>query len=131
MNRNVFSTTAAFKEANLELNTNLPFSEDTSLLSDKVKINNKNAPNRFVCQAMEGCDGTADGSPDTLTKRRYERFSKGGAGIIWFEATAVLEEGRANPRQLYITNNNLDNFKKQVNDIKETAFSHGKGGKLV
>lgn len=122
MNRNVFLTTAAFKEANLELNTNLPFSEDTSLLSDKVKINNKTAPNRFVCQAMEGCDGTADGSPDTLTKRRYERFSKGGAGIIWFEATAVLEEGRANPRQLYITNNNLDNFKKQVNDIKETAL---------
>ena len=30
------------------------------------------------------------------------RAAKGGAGTIWFEATAVMKEGRANPRQLYI-----------------------------
>ena len=71
---------------------------------------------------MEGCDGTADGSPDELTKRRYDRFSKGGAGLIWYEATAVMKEGRANPRQLYIHKNNLDDFKRQVEDIKETAI---------
>ena len=27
---------------------------------------------------MEGCDGTAGGSPDELTLRRYDRFAKGG-----------------------------------------------------
>lgn len=104
------------------MNTNLPFSDEVGILGKRLKIKEKEVENRLVCQAMEGCDGTADGSPDTLTKRRYERFAKGGAGLIWFEATAVMEEGRANPRQLYITEKNLDAFKKLVEDIKESAL---------
>ncbi len=51
---------------------------------------------------MEGCDGTLDGEPDELTYRRYQRFGAGGAKLIWGEAAAVLEEGRANPRQLLL-----------------------------
>ncbi len=100
----------------------LLFTEDTNVLKTPLKVGSKTVPNRLVCQAMEGCDGKTDGSPDVLTKRRYDRFAKGGAGLIWFEATAVLEEGRANPRQLYITQDNLDQFKKQVDEIKETAL---------
>ena len=38
--------------------------------------------------------------PDELTFRRYQRFGAGGAKLIWGEAAAVVEEGRANPRQL-------------------------------
>ena len=49
-----------------------------------------------------GCDGTPLGEPDSLTFRRYERFGQGGAKLIWFEATAVVPEGRANPRQLLL-----------------------------
>ena len=41
---------------------------------------------------------------------------------MWFEATAVLEEGRANPRQLYIHNGNLDAFKSAVETIKEEGI---------
>jgi 2,4-dienoyl-CoA reductase-like NADH-dependent reductase (Old Yellow Enzyme family) len=37
-----------------------------------------------------------------LTYRRYRRFGAGGAKIIWAEATAIAEEGRMNPRQLWI-----------------------------
>ncbi|MBR7133559.1 MAG: flavin oxidoreductase/NADH oxidase [Clostridia bacterium] len=122
MIKKVYTTQEEFNIQNKETNADLPFSNDISILGESYKIGNKMIANRLACQAMEGCDGTADGSPDTLTKRRYERFAKGGAGIIWFEATAVLEEGRANPRQLYITENNLDDFKKQVEDIKETAL---------
>ena len=110
------------KQSFLNENTSLPFCDDTSVLANSLDIGNKTVNNRLACQAMEGCDGTADGSPDTLTKRRYKRFAEGGAGIIWFEATAVMKEGRANPRQLYITDKNLDDFKRQVEDIKETAF---------
>ena len=33
-----------------------------------------------------------------------------------------MQDGRANPRQLYITGKNLDSFKKLVENIKETAF---------
>ncbi len=122
MIRKVYTKKQEFDSQNLELGTNLPYSEDVSVLGREYRIGSKTAHNRLACQAMEGCDGTADGSPDTLTQRRYERFAKGGAGIIWFEATAVLEEGRANPRQLYITEDNLDSFKAQVEDIKESAL---------
>ncbi len=122
MIRKVYTSLEEFSNQNKELGTALPFSQDTGVLKTPLSIGGKEIPNRLACQAMEGCDGTADGSPDVLTKRRYERFAKGGAGIIWFEATAVMEEGRANPRQLYIHDNNLDDFKKQVEDIKETAL---------
>ena len=122
MVKKVYTTKAEFDLQNNELGLSLPYDIDTTVFGSKYHLNNKTIPNRLACQAMEGCDGTAAGSPDVLTKRRYERFAKGGAGIIWFEATAVLEEGRANPRQLYITEKNLDDFKKQVEDIKEIAL---------
>ena len=122
MIKKVYTTKEEFDIQNKELNTNLPFVDDISVLSESYKIGNKTVPNRLACQAMEGCDGTSDGRPDELTKRRYKRFAEGGAGIIWFEATAVLEEGRANPRQLYITEDNIDSFKAQVEEIKESAL---------
>ena len=121
MNR-VYSKKEDFINENQSLGTDLPYTDDISVLSEKVTIGNIEVPNRLACQAMEGCDGTADGSPDELTIRRYKRFAEGGAGLIWFEATAVIKEGRANPRQLYIDHNNLDDFKRQVEDIKNTSL---------
>ncbi len=122
MTRKVYTTLQEFEKQNTELGTALPFAQDVQVLAAPLTVGSKVVPNRLACQAMEGCDGLADGSPDVLTKRRYERFAKGGAGLVWFEATAVMEEGRANPRQLYITENNLDHFKRQVEAIKETAL---------
>jgi 2,4-dienoyl-CoA reductase-like NADH-dependent reductase (Old Yellow Enzyme family) len=52
---------------------------------------------------MEGWDGTTDGNPTELTIRRWKRFGRTGAGLIWGgEAVAVSHEGRANPNQLLI-----------------------------
>jgi len=102
MKRIVYTDAATFAEQNRELNTNLPYAEDTSVLKTPLKVGNTVIPNRLAAQAMEGCDGTAGGSPDVLTKRRYRRVTEGGVGLLWFEATAVLPEARANPRQLYI-----------------------------
>lgn len=121
MIRKVYTSIEEFQTQNAQLGTQLPFSQDTAVLSTSLAVGSKTIRNRLACQAMEGCDGTADGSPDTLTKRRYERFAKGGAGLIWFEATAVKEDGKANPRQLHITEKNLDDFKRLVAQIKETA----------
>ena len=118
----VYTSVEEFQTQNTQLATGLPFLQDAAILRTPLVVDGKQIPNRLACQAMEGCDGTPDGSPDTLTKRRYDRFAKGGAGLIWFEATAVMEEGRANPRQLYIHENNLDDFKRQVETIKETAL---------
>lgn len=122
MIRKVYTDPQEFHAQNQALDTALPFLSDTGILHTPLTIGSKTIPNRLVCQAMEGCDGTPSGSPDILTKRRYDRFAKGGAGLIWFEATAVIKEGRANPRQLYINEGNLDDFKKQVESIKETAL---------
>lgn len=74
--------------------------------------------NRILFQPMEGCDGTTDGAVDELTFRRYMRFAEGAPGIIWFEATAVCNEGRANPRQLYINENTVDSFRTLVSAVK-------------
>lgn len=91
------------------------------IINQKISINNKTVPNRVVFQPMEGCDGTAGGNIGKLTERRYMRFAEGAAGIIWFEATAVCQNGRANPRQLYLTKENVGDFKALVKNIKQKS----------
>ena len=84
------------------LGLGIGFSEDLSPLAKAVQIGPLRAGNSIAIQPMEGCDGTVDGQADELTFRRYRRFGSGGAKIIWGEAAAILDEGRANPRQLLI-----------------------------
>ncbi len=67
---------------------------------------------------MEGCDGDAEGRPTELTWRRYERFARGGAKLVWFEATAVCREGRANPRQLWIHPGSRDDLARLLETIR-------------
>ena len=122
MQRKVFQNIADFKAQNEELSAKILFQENTDVLKKELIIGNKVFKNRLACQAMEGCDGKLDGTPDELTIRRYDRLASGGSSIIWYEATAVMNEGRANPRQLYIDENNLDAFKAHVERIKETAL---------
>ena len=60
--------------------------------------------NRFCILPMEGWDGTPDGKPTDLTRRRWRHFGISGAKFIWGgEAVAVRHDGRANPRQLMLT----------------------------
>ncbi len=64
--------------------------------------------NRFAILPMEGWDGTADGRPTELTRRRWQNFGLSGAKLIWGgEAVAVRHDGRANPHQLLINDRNL------------------------
>ena len=84
------------------LGLDLRFSADFAPLFRPVQVGPFHVGNAFCVQPMEGCDGTLDGQPDDLVYRRYERFGAGGAKLIWGEAAAVIEEGRANPRQLLI-----------------------------
>jgi 2,4-dienoyl-CoA reductase-like NADH-dependent reductase (Old Yellow Enzyme family) len=81
-----------------------------SILARKVAVGTFTVGNSMAIHPMEGCDGTLDGRPGELTWRRYERFGRGGAKLIWFEATAVVPEARANPRQLWITKDNVGDF---------------------
>lgn len=91
------------------------------LISTPIEIYGRIAENRVLFQPMEGCDGTAEGDVHLLTIRRYLRFVEGTPGIIWFEATAVCNEGRANPRQLYINEGTVGGFKAIVSEIKRKS----------
>ena len=93
-----------------------------TILESPLKIHNKTIQNRIVFHPMEGCDGTYKGAVDELTRRRYLRFAKSGAGIIWFEATAVCNEGRANPRQLFLNEETKDSFRTLVKEVKEISL---------
>ena len=84
--------------------------EDFSPLANGVKIGNLKAPNAFAILPMEGCDSNPDGSPSELVERRYMRLAAGGAGLIWWEACAVVPEGRANELQMMLTDANLASF---------------------
>ncbi|NLG26715.1 MAG: NADH:flavin oxidoreductase, partial [Chloroflexi bacterium] len=105
-----------------ELGLTLPISHDLTLLGRPLRIGQGAAPNALAVQPMEGCDGTPAGRPDALTVRRYERFARGGAGLLWFEATAIVPEGRANPRQLLLTAETADAFAR----LREQALSAGR-----
>ena len=97
-----------------------------SIIDTPINIYGKTVSNRILFQPMEGCDGTTDGAVDTLTRRRYLRFVEGAPGIIWFEATAVCNEGRANPRQLYINEKTVQSFKSVVSEMKAKSMElHG------
>ena len=77
--------------------------------------------NRVCFQPMEGCDCELNGAPSELTRQKYINAAKSGAGLIWLEANAVCPEGRTNPRQLMLTDENIDSFKALVKEIKEIA----------
>lgn len=121
MNINIPQSKADFDRLCEEANVTLPHTENISVLATPLKVKNKTLHNRIVYQAMEGCDGTREGTPDELTIRRYTRFAKGAPALIWFEATAVMQEGRANPRQMYLNEKTVDDFKRMVEMIKETG----------
>ena len=90
----------------------LPVAEQLAILKTPLSLYGKLLPNRLVNHPMEGCDGTPEGAPGELTFRRYERLGAGGAGLLWVEACAVTNEGRANPRHLFLNNDTLPAFKK-------------------
>ncbi|MBP6964099.1 MAG: FAD-dependent oxidoreductase [Armatimonadetes bacterium] len=104
-----------------QLGLDMAVDEDTSILARPVQVAGRTIPNSMAVQPMEGCDGKADGSPDELTVRRYRRFGAGGAGLLWFEATAVVPEGRANPRQLWIRSETKDSFARLLEDSRKAA----------
>ena len=88
------------------------------VLGQPVMVAGRKVGNSMAIHPMEGCDGTSEGLPDKLTFRRYLRFAEGGAKLIWFEATAVVPEGRANPRQLLINETTRGQLKELLDNAR-------------
>ena len=104
-----FKTADEFRARLAELGLNLPcddeiLSASTSPLARPQSVASHTVGNRFAIQPMEGWDGTTEGLPSDLTRRRWQNFGRSGAKLIWGgEAFAVCPEGRANPNQLMAT----------------------------
>ncbi len=102
-----------------ELRLDIPIYSKVEILKERVKIENKFIPNRLAIQPMEGFDSNIDGAPSELTFRRYKRYAKGGAGLIWFEATAISDNCRSNQHQLVLSENNSKQFRSLVSITRE------------
>jgi 2,4-dienoyl-CoA reductase-like NADH-dependent reductase (Old Yellow Enzyme family) len=72
-----------------------------------ITINGKTVGNRWAIHPMEGWDGTTAGGATDEVRRRWQRFGESGAKLIYGgEAMAVRPDGRANPNQLIIVEQN-------------------------
>lgn len=103
------------------LGLQLPLDEDLACLGEPLEIANLRVANRFAVHPMEGFDADADGAPGELSFRRYRRYAAGGAGLIWFEATAVLHAARSNPGQFCLHERSVGRFRELVEMTRRTA----------
>ena len=108
-------TVADFRSHVAALGIDLPCEDqiatgDASPLAEPVPdviINGKRIGNRWAIQPMEGWDGTTTGGATDEVRRRWQRFGESGAKLIYGgEAMAVRPDGRANPNQLIIVEQN-------------------------
>ena len=88
-----------------------PLAGESSPLARELVAGRLRAGNRWVVHPMEGWDGTEDGRPSELTRRRWRNFGESGAKLIWGgEAVAVRADGRANPNQLVLSDATLSSI---------------------
>jgi NADPH2 dehydrogenase len=125
-------TAEAFLQYLETLGITLPFDRalergDTAPLARRFELNGTAVGNRFCILPMEGWDGTHDGRPSDLTRRRWQHFGRSGAKLIWGgEAFAVRHDGRANPNQLAMNEHaeeDLASLRKTLVDAH--AAQHG------
>ena len=126
-----YPTLEAVQIESKKLNAFIPLKEDVSSLFEALPLAGKRAANRIAFQPMEGTDGTEDGAPGELTYRRYRRFAQAGPGLIWFEAVATLPQARASAHQLWLTEKNVDAYKKLVDEIREISLKENGYAPLI
>jgi len=103
---------ADFQVVCQNLGIDLPAEEPTQGVSPlaepaKVSLNGRRPGNRIAIHPMEGWDATHTGGTTEEVRRRWQRFGESGAKIICGgEAMAVRPDGRANPNQLILSEQN-------------------------
>jgi 2,4-dienoyl-CoA reductase (NADPH2) len=103
------------------LGLDIPLSSETDILLRPFRVAGRMLPNRVAILPLEGADADSEGRPTELTFRRYRRFAQSGCGLVWFEAAAVVPEGRSNPRQLHLGDRSADGFKRLVEETRRAA----------
>jgi 2,4-dienoyl-CoA reductase-like NADH-dependent reductase (Old Yellow Enzyme family) len=91
-----------------------------SPMSQSIQLGPYRVGNRWCIHPMEGWDANRDGSPSAFTLRRWQRFGKSGAKLIWGgEAAAVQPDGRANPHQTLATASNRAGLLSLLTTLRE------------
>ena len=110
-----FKDIASFAGHLKKLNLDLPFDEkilstaEKSPMAQPLDVQGFMVGNRWCIHPMEGWDGTTTGEPSEHTLRRWEHFGQSGAKLIWGgEAFAVRGDGRANPNQIGVIDDDVD-----------------------
>ena len=116
-----FKSKAELLEVSEKIGFDLPFSDDLTFLFESQSISSTAVSNRLAVQPMEGYDSRNDGAPNESVFRRYERYARGGSGLIWFEAAGVVPEGRSNPHQMMLTERNRGRFRQLVDRTRKAA----------
>jgi 2,4-dienoyl-CoA reductase-like NADH-dependent reductase (Old Yellow Enzyme family) len=120
----------------------LPISFDDALaapsdspLARPLEADGLRPGNRWCVLPMEGWDGTAEGRPTELTRRRWRNFGRSGAKLVWGgEAAAVRRDGRANPCQLVVDSSTWEDLARLREDLvtaHEESFGKGAANDLV
>ncbi|WP_124065185.1 flavin oxidoreductase/NADH oxidase [Clostridium sp. E02] len=118
-----YKTLGEIKAKAKELGVTLPFADTTSILKEKLNVNQDVIwNNRMGIAPMEGADSLPSGAPTELTTRRYVREAVGGSAVIWFEAISIVPEGRSSAHQLMLTEDNLEEYKVFTKTIKEAGL---------
>ena len=118
-------TATAFREYLQKIGAAIAFDDvldppASSPLGRPFELDGVRTGNRFCILPMEGWDGTPDGRPSDLTRRRWQHFGLSGAKLIWGgEAVAVQFDGRANPNQLVIA----ETTKPQLAALRDTLVT--------
>jgi len=121
-------TAEDFQRRLTELKLALPFdreleSGESAILQLPLSSRSGVIGNRFCILPMEGWDGTTDGKPTDLTRRRWKNFGLSGAKLIWGgEAVAIRHDGRANPNQLLMNEDNLSSL-EQLRELLMTTHN--------
>ena len=97
----------------------IPVEENVEALARPLTIGGRRIANRFCAQPITGCDGTPDGAPGRLTRRRYERYASGGFGLIWVESTTAGTGGDA--KRLRLNEDTLEAFRSMVAAVRAAA----------
>lgn len=109
------------KEKTAELGVELPLSEHTENLFKPFELYGKTFPNRLAIAPMEGNDSDEAGFPTEHTINRYIEYAKGGASIIWYEAIAVVPEGRSGKHQLMLCDKTKEAFQEMNRRVREAG----------
>lgn len=120
------SFTSHLSESGIELPSDpVVDSGADSPLAQPLQVHGRTIGNRFCILPMEGWDGTSDGKPTDLTRRRWRNFGLSGAKWMWGgEAVAVRHDGRANPNQLVLNDANLSDIASLRDELISTHEEH-------